>query len=65
MSDKAAKAMRHEIRGWNLKRRNRYDLEIAFNSQLKIDTAGLGKTVLFLDAAVFYTQLRFWHNVSF
>ena len=27
VSDKAAKAMRHEIRGWNLQRRNRYDLD--------------------------------------
>ena len=27
VSDKAAKAMRHEILGWNLKRRNRYDLD--------------------------------------
>ena len=27
VSDKAAKAMRHEIRGWNLKLRNRYDLD--------------------------------------
>jgi phospholipase/lecithinase/hemolysin len=33
------------------------DLTVAFNDQLKIKTSDLGKTVLFLDAALFYNMV--------